>query len=202
METNHNPGLGITRRHFFQDCGVGVGKIALASLLYNALSPWSSLAATRPDDPLLPRAPHFKPKVKRVIHLFMAGAPSKLDLFDYKQQLVRFEGKPIPPEIIGGQRYAFIRSDAAALGPRFKFSRYGQCGAELSEMLPHLGGVADDICLIKSVHTDQLNHAQAQIFLNTGFSQPGRPSLGSWVLYGLGSETTELPAFVVMSTGA
>ncbi|MCF7763731.1 MAG: DUF1501 domain-containing protein [Verrucomicrobia bacterium] len=202
MEPNHNPGLGITRRHFFQDCGVGVGKIALASLLSNALSPWSSLAAPRPDDPLLPRAPHFKPKVKRVIHLFMAGAPSQLDLFDYKQQLVRFEGKPIPPEIIGGQRYAFIRSDAAALGPRFKFSRYGQCGAELSEMLPHLGGVADDICLIKSVHTDQFNHAPAQIFLNTGFSQPGRPSLGSWVLYGLGAETTELPAFVVMSTGA
>jgi hypothetical protein len=202
MEPNHNPGSGITRRHFFQDCGVGVGKIALASLLSNALSPWSALAAPRPDDPLLPRAPHFKPKVKRVIHLFMAGAPSQLDLFDYKQQLVRFEGKPIPPEIIGGQRYAFIRSDAAALGPRFKFSRYGQCGAELSEILPHLGSVVDDICLIKSVHTDQFNHAPAQIFLNTGFSQPGRPSLGSWVLYGLGAETTELPAFVVMSTGA
>ncbi len=115
---------------------------------------------------------------------------------------MKYEGRPIPPEIIGGQRYAFIRSDAAALAPRFKFSRHGQCGAELAEVLPHLGSVADDVCLIKSVHTDQFNHAPAQILLNTGFSQPGRPSIGSWVTYGLGSESSNLPAFVVMSTGA
>src|SRR5262249_31776198 len=108
----------------------------------------------------------------------------------------------IPPEIIKGQRYAFIRADAAALGPRFKFARHGQCGAELSEALPHLAGIVDDICLIKSVHTDQFNHATAQIFLNTGVAQPGRPRLGSWVTYGLGAETTDLPAFVVMSTGS
>jgi uncharacterized protein (DUF1501 family) len=132
----------------------------------------------------------------------MAGAPSQLDLFDYKPKLAQFEGKPIPPEVIGGQRYAFIRSDAAVRGPRFKFAKHGQCGAELSEMLPHLAGVVDDICLIKSVHTDQFNHAPAQLFLNTGFSQPGRPSLGSWVTYGLGAETSDLPAFIVMSTGS
>ena len=104
--------------------------------------------------------------------------------------------------MIGGQRYAFIRPDAAALGPRFKFARHGQCGAEISEMLPHLAGVVDDICLIRSMHTDQFNHAPAQIFFNTGFSQPGRPSIGSWVTYGLGAETRDLPAFVVMSTGS
>jgi hypothetical protein len=125
-----------------------------------------------------------------------------LDLFDYKPELAKLEGKPLPPSIIGGQRYAFIRPDAAVLGPRFKFKKYGQSGAEFSEMLPQLGEIADDICVIKSMHTDQFNHAPAQIFLNTGFARPGRPSLGSWVFYGLGSETRDLPAFVVMSTGA
>ncbi|MCA9209410.1 MAG: DUF1501 domain-containing protein, partial [Planctomycetales bacterium] len=109
---------------------------------------------------------------------------------------------PLPPSVIGGQRYAFIRPDAAVLGPRYKFAKHGQSGAELSEMLPHLAKVVDDICLIRSTHTDQFNHAPAQIFFNTGFSQPGRPSFGSWVLYGLGCETRDLPAFVVMSTGS
>ena len=113
-----------------------------------------------------------------------------------------FEGQPLPPSVIGGQRYAFIRPDAAVLGPQFKFARHGQCGASLSEMLPHLATVVDDICIVKSTRTDQFNHAPAQIFLNTGFSQPGRPSLGSWVLYGLGCESQDLPAFVVMSTGS
>jgi hypothetical protein len=112
------------------------------------------------------------------------------------------EGKPIPPSVIAGQRYAFIRSDAAVMGPRFKFAKHGQSGAEISEVLPHLAKIVDDICLVKSVKTDQFNHAPAQIFFNTGFQQPGRPSLGSWVLYGLGAETQELPAFVVMSTGS
>lgn len=132
----------------------------------------------------------------------MAGAPSHLDLFDYKPKLAEFEGRPIPPEIIGGQRYAFIRPDAAALGPRFRFRKFGDNGTLLAEVLPHLGSVIDEVCLIRSVRTDQFNHAPAQIFLNTGFSQPGRPSLGSWVTYGLGAETNDLPAFVVMSTGS
>ena len=192
----------ITRRHFFRDCGIGVGKIALASLLTESFAGASSAESSVGAKSLPVQAPHFPGKAKRVIHLFMAGAPSQLDLFDYKPTLARFEGKPIPPEIIGGQRYAFIRSDAAALGPRFKFAKHGKSGAELSEMLPHLATVADDICIIKSVHTDQFNHAPAQIFFNTGFSQPGRPSIGSWVTYGLGSEAANLPAFVVMSTGA
>jgi Protein of unknown function (DUF1501) len=194
-----SPALNITRRHFFRECGVGVGKIALASLLTNALSGRASSAPS--SNALAAKLPHFAPKAKRVIHLFMAGAPSQLDLFDNKPELARLEGKPIPPSVIMGQRYAFIRADAAVLGPRFKFKKYGKCGAELSEMLPHLAGVVDDICLVKSMHTDQFNHAPAQIFLNTGFSQPGRPSIGSWVTYGLGAETSNLPAFVVMSTG-
>jgi hypothetical protein len=195
-----NPPI-VVRRHFLRDCTLGLGKMALGSLLVSGMNK-AAHAAEAPANPLVPKAPHFAPKAKAVIHLFMAGAPSQLDLFDYKPKLVEYEGKPIPPEVIGGQRYAFIRSDAAVLGPRFKFAKHGQSGAELSEMLPHLAKVADEITLVKSVRTDQFNHAPAQIFLNTGFSQPGRPSLGSWVLYGLGAETNELPAFVVMSTGA
>ena len=175
----------------------------MASLLADALSPQSVQAV--PADTtrtLSPKPPHFPAKATAVIHLFMAGAPSQLELFDYKPELTKLEGKPLPPSVIGGQRYAFIRPDAAVLGPRYKFAQHGQCGAELSEMLPHLANVVDDICLVRSCHTDQFNHAPAQIFFNTGFSQPGRPSLGSWVLYGLGAETQDLPAFVVMSTGS
>jgi len=182
----------VTRRHFLGECGVGLGKIALASLLAGE----TARAQDRPT------APHFKGKAKAVIHLFMSGAPSHLDLFDYKPKLKELEGKPLPPSVIGTQRFAFIRSDAGVLAPRFKFARHGQCGAELSEMLPHLAKVVDDVCLVRSVKTDQFNHAPAQIFFNTGFSQPGRPSMGSWVTYGLGSESKNLPAFVVMSTGA
>ena len=192
----------LARRQFFRDCAVGVGKIALASLLTDAVRPKAAGGDTAGANPLAARPTHFRPKAKSVIHLFMAGAPSHLDLFDYKPTLARFEGKPIPPEIIAGQRYAFIRSDAAALGPRFKFQKRGQCGAEIADVLPHLAKVVDDICLVRSVHTDQFNHAPALIFFNTGFSQPGRPSIGSWVTYGIGAETSDLPAFVVMSTGS
>jgi uncharacterized protein (DUF1501 family) len=191
--------LAVTRRHFLRDCGVGLGKMALAGLLTDALALRTGAATV---NPLAPKRPQFTPRARRVIHLFMAGAPSQLDLFDYKPELARLEGKPLPPSVIGGQRYAFIRPDAAVLGPRFKFAKHGRCGAQLSEVLPHLAGVVDDLCFVKSVHTDQFNHAPAQIFFNTGFSQPGRPSLGSWVLYGFGAETSELPAFVVMSTGS
>lgn len=184
----------LARRYFLNQCGVGLGKAALASLLVGSTA--------RADTTLPPKKPHFPGKAKAVIHLFMAGAPSQLDLFDYKPQLAKLEGKPIPPEVIKGQRYAFIRSDAAVLGPRFKFAKHGKSGTEISEVLPHLAKVVDDICLVRSVTTDQFNHAPAQIFFNTGFGQPGRPSFGSWVLYGLGSEAKDLPAFVVMSTGS
>jgi uncharacterized protein (DUF1501 family) len=192
--------LPLTRRQFFRDCGYGVGKIALASLLTGATARAQSPAPAA--NPLAARPPHFAPRARAVIHLFMAGAPSQLELFDHKPALARLEGRPIPPEVIGGQRYAFIRPDAMTLGPRFRFRRYGQSGAELSEMLPHLARVVDDVCIVKSMRTDQFNHGPAQIFLNTGFAQPGRPSMGSWVVYGLGAETENLPAFVVMSTGS
>ncbi len=183
----------LSRRYFLQTCGVGLGQIAASSLL---------LADAPASHPLAPKKPHFVGKAKRVIHLFMAGAPSHLDLFDPKPALTKLEGKPLPPSVYGDQRYAFIRADAAVLGPRFPFRKHGQSGVELADVLPHTAKVVDDLCLIRSVTTDQFNHAPAQIFFNTGFPQPGRPSLGSWVLYGLGAETRDLPAFVVLSTGA
>jgi len=188
-----------TRRHFFRDCGVGVGKIALASLLMEAQLRAAPAAIA---DPQAPRPPHFAPRAKRVIYLFMAGAPSQLDLFDHKETLKKFDGKPVPAEVVKGQRYAFIRPDANLMASRFAFARHGQGGAELSEMLPHLAKVADDIAIVKSMHTDQFNHAPAQIFVNTGSSLPGRPSIGSWVTYGLGSEASDLPGFVVLSSGS
>lgn len=186
--------LDVTRRYFLRTCGVGLGKIALASLL-------TDTARAQPAAGLA-RRPHFPGRAKRVIHLFMTGAPSQLEMFDHKPELARLEGRPLPPSVIRGQRYAFIRPDAAVLGPRFRFARHGQSGAELSEALPHLARVVDDLCIVRSVHTDQFNHAPAQIFFATGFSQPGRPCLGSWVVYGLGSDSRDLPAFVVMSTGS
>src|SRR5690349_9044428 len=191
-----------SRRWFLKECGLGLGKVALATLLTDAFAGKARGATGNAADALQPRAPHFPAKAKRVIHLFMAGAPSQLDLFDNKPELAKLAGKPLPPSVIGGQRFAFIRPDAAVLGPQYKFAQHGQSGAELSEALPHLAEVVDDICLIKSMKTDQFNHAPGQIFLNTGFSQPGRPSLGSWVIYGMGSEAENLPAFVVMSTGS
>jgi uncharacterized protein (DUF1501 family) len=182
-----------TRRHFFRDCGVGVGKIALSTLmLENAMRSNSLEAAVRP--------PHFPAKAKRVIFLFMAGAPSQLDLFDNKETLRKFDGKPVPPEVVKDQRYAFIRPDASLMASRFQFAKHGKSGAELSEMLPHLSKVVDELAIIKSMHTDQFNHAPAQIFMNSGSPRPGRPSMGSWVTYGLGAETNDLPGFVVLSS--
>ena len=191
--------LNITRRYFFRDCGVGVGKIALASLLSEKL-----IAGVPPskEDPLAERPSHFPAKAKAVIHLFMAGAPSHLELFDHKPDLRKIEGKPLPESVTQGQRLAFIRSDAAVMGPQFQFAKHGQCGMEISEALPYLSKIVDDVCLVRSCHTDQFNHAPAQTFFQTGFSVPGRPSIGSWVTYGLGCVTKDLPAFVVMSTGS
>jgi hypothetical protein len=186
----------MTRRQFFQDCGVGVGKIALASLLAGGAGRAAAFA-----NPMSARLSHFAPKAKHVIYLFMSGAPSQLDLFDYKPELVKFDGVPVPPEVVKDQRYAFIKPDAALMSSRFKFSRYGQSGAELSEMLPHLATVADDIAIVRSVHTDQFNHAPAEIFMMTGSPLFGRPSMGAWVTYGLGSEADNLPGFVVLQSG-
>ncbi|MFT6180559.1 MAG: hypothetical protein ACJAXZ_003619 [Akkermansiaceae bacterium] len=181
----------LSRRYFLGECSLGLGKIAAAALLTNSLQGRS----------LEPKLPQIKPKAKAVIHLFMAGAPSQLELFDPKPHLTKLEGSPLPASIIGDQRYAFIQPDAAVLGPQFEFKQYGETQATLGSPLAPLGAVADDLCIVKSCSTDQFNHAPAQLFLNSGFSQPGRPCLGSWTLYGLGAESDNLPAFVVMSTG-
>ncbi len=190
-----------TRRHFFRDCGVGVGKLALASLLAESLAGTSHAAPQHPANPTAPKPTHFEGRAKRVIYLFMAGAPSQLDLFDYKPKLAELEGKPLPPSVIQGQRYAFIQPDAAVLGPRFRFAKHGECGAEISEMLPHLAKVVDEIAIVRSVHTDLFNHSPAQLFVNTGSGIPGRPSMGSWLSYGIGSEADDLPSFVVLKSG-
>jgi len=185
-----------TRRQLFQTCGVGLGKVALASMIARELG-FTPLQAADSE----PRGYHHQPRVKRVIYLFMAGAPSQLDLFDHKPKLVELEGKPIPPSVIAGQRYAFIQPNAAVLAPRFRFARHGESGAELSEIMPHLATVADDLAIIKTVHTDQFNHSPAQLFVNTGSPIPGRPAMGSWLTYGIGSDAVDLPGFVVLKSG-
>ncbi|MDA7922286.1 DUF1501 domain-containing protein [Verrucomicrobiales bacterium] len=141
------------------------------------------------------------PNAKRVIYMFMAGAPSQLELFDNKPKLRELDGKPIPPSVIAGQRYAFIQPDAAVLAPRFPFARHGQSGMELSDRLPHLASIADEIAVVKSMNTSQFNHAPAQIFVNTGHPLPGRPAMGSWLSYGIGSDADDLPSFVVLKSG-
>jgi len=174
-----------------------VGKIALASLLCGRTA-----QAAAPANPLAPKSSHFAPKAKHVIYLFMAGAPSQLDLFDHKPVLTQYDGQPIPADIVKDQRYAFIQPDAALMSSRFAFNRHGQSGAELSELLPHLSKVADDLAIVRSVHTDQFNHAPAQLFINTGSPLQGRPCLGSWATYGLGSLADDLPGFVVLNSGS
>lgn len=188
----------VARRWFLQQCGVGLGAVAFSSLLAEA-----GFAATdnTPADPLAPRKPPLAPKAKRVIFLFMAGAPSHLELFDYKPQLAKFDGTLPPADLLKGYRAAFINPNSKLLGPKFKFAKYGQSGTELSELLPHLSKVVDDIAVVKSMVTDAFNHAPGQLLMNTGTMQFGRPSMGAWVTYGLGSESKDLPAFVVFSSG-
>jgi hypothetical protein len=194
----------VTRRWFFKQCGVGLGAIALRDLLggkgpaAEAASPAESAAA----NPLAAKLPHYFGKAKRVIYLFMAGAPSHLELFDNKPELAKWDGKLPPADLLKGYRAAFINPNSTLLGPKFKFAKHGQSGAELSELLPYTAQVADDLCIVKSMHTDAFNHAPGQIMMNTGSQQFGRPSIGAWVTYGLGSESADLPAFVVFSTGS
>ena len=183
----------LSRRWFFRDCALGLGSIALGSLLGN-----KAVAATA--NPLAPKRQHFAPKAKRVIYLFQAGAPSQLDLFDPKPALEKWNGKPIPAEFVKGQQYAFIKPDAALYASEFKFAKHGKSGADLSDALPHLAGVVDDIAIVRSMATDAFNHAPGQIFMNTGSQQFGRPSMGAWVTYGLGSESQDLPAYVVLNS--
>ena len=187
----------VARRWFFQQCGVGLAGMALGNWIGQ-----SGQAATVGSNPLAAKQPHYAPKAKRVIFLFMAGAPSHLELFDNKPQLAKFDGTLPPPELIKDYRAAFINPNSKLLGPKFKFAKHGECGAELSELLPHLAGVVDDIAIVKSMATDAFNHAPGQIMMNTGSQQFGRPSMGAWVTYGLGSDSENLPGFVVFSSGS
>ena len=182
-----------SRRWFLQDCGIGLGAAALA-----AMAGTEAIAST---DPLAPKKPQFAPKAKRVICLFMAGGPSQLELFDYKPQLEKFNGTLPPADLLKGYRAAFINPNSTLLGPKFKFAKYGQSGAELSELIPHTAEIVDDITIVKSMVTDAFNHAPGQLLMNTGAQIFGRPSMGAWVTYGLGCESKDLPAFVVFSSG-
>jgi hypothetical protein len=186
----------ITRRHFFKQSGFGIGGLALSALVDE------QLFAQHGTSPLASRAPHFAPKAKHIIYLFMAGAPTQLDLFDNKPALQKHDGEEIPAEFVPkGERFAFIKGTPRLLGSPFTFKQYGQSGAELSELLPHLATIADEIAIVRSVKTTQFNHAPGQIFMNTGSQVFGRPSIGSWLTYGLGSDSHDLPGFVVLLSG-
>ena len=190
----------ITRRHFFRDCRVGLGSMALGSLL----AAEKTLAAEVQPAGFVPgsRGLQWPAKAKSVIFLFMAGGPSQLELFEPKPKLQELSGQVIPESYVKGKRFAFIKSDAKLLGTVRKFAAHGESGAVISECLPHLAGVADDICLVRSMSTDVFNHGPAKLFMNTGSPQfMGRPSMGAWVTYGLGSESKNLPGFVVLQSG-
>src|SRR5437660_22392 len=191
----NTPPRSLARRWFLKECGVGLGAIALGHL---AGMPVSAAASTL--DPLAPKRSPIQGRAKNVIFLFMAGAPSHLELFDNKPQLAKFDGTLPPPELLKGYRAAFINPNSKLLGPKFKFAKHGQCGAELSELLPHLAEVVDDIAIVKSMVTDAFNHAPGQILMSTGSQQFGRPSIGAWVTYGLGRESSDLPAYVVFNS--
>jgi Protein of unknown function (DUF1501) len=197
-ETQSDRLLLKTRRHFFKDCRIGLGALALQQLARDAGADESGTA----HDPLAARSGHFEGRAKAVIYLFMAGGPSQFELYDFKPKLRELDGQPAPDSFFPKDKsFAFIGKGAKLLGTRRSFSRYGECGVELSELLPNIGRVADDICWIRSLKTDVFNHGPAKLFMNTGFQAPGRPGMGAWVTYGLGSESRNLPGFVVLQSG-
>ena len=192
-----------TRRHFFSQCFVGLGNIALGGLLSNGKLTASNVP--RVENPLAPKAPHFTPKVKRVIYLFMAGAPSQFETWLYRPKLGELDGQPTPDSFLEGKRFAFMerfmKDKLKLLGPRRKFHQHGESGTWVSEIFPHMAGVVDDLALVHSLTTENFNHAPAKLFFNTGSTRFGRPSMGAWLSYGLGSESQNLPAFVVLRSG-
>ena len=184
-----------TRRHFFSACSVGLGSIALSQLM--------AAEAAKTQNALSPKPPHFAPKAKSVIFLFMAGGPSQLEMFDYKPQLTKLNGQPIPESFTKGKRFAFMDSSHRSdlLGTKAQFKQHGQSGAWVGNLLPHTASIVDEISIVKTCKTDLFNHAPAKFFMNTGSGLFGRPSMGSWVTYGLGSECEDLPGFVVLQSG-
>lgn len=193
----------VTRRAFLHRSATGIGALALASLLNRDLfAADAANQAMRSFGAVNPL--HFAPKAKRVIYLFMSGAPSHIDLFDYKPKLVELTGTELPKSVRGDQRITGMTSGQKQLlcvGTPFKFARHGKCGAELSEILPHTAKIADDIAIIRTLNTDPINHDPAVTYIASGHQQPGRPTLGAWVSYGLGSENHNMPAFIVMLSG-
>ena len=198
MKTEDSIPLHLTRRHFFARGARGIGAAALASLLGSS----HSASAEVPSLPKDLRVLHRSPRAKRVIYLFQSGAPSHLDLFDPKPQLVKMNGKPMPESLTRGQRIAQLMGQPLnCVGSRFRFDRHGQSGMEISELLPHIGSIADDIAMVRSMHTEAINHDPGVTLMQTGHQQAGRPAMGSWISYGLGSENEQLPAFVVLASG-
>ena len=186
-----------SRRNFLATSASGIGSLALAALLKD-----EGLLAAQASDPLAPRVAHFAPKAKNCICIYLEGAPSQIDLFDPKPKLNELHGKPLPESMTKNVRFAFIQKETAVLlGSPRKFAKHGQCGMELSDYIPHLATCADDIALVRSMHTDQFNHHPGQLMMNCGSPLFGRPSMGSWVTYGLGSESKNLPGYVVLSAG-
>ncbi|NRA74886.1 MAG: DUF1501 domain-containing protein [Planctomycetes bacterium] len=184
----------VTRRWFLGQVGLGIGGVALSSLISDHKSMAGEPMQVFP-------APHFAPKARRIISIHMAGSPPQQDLFDPKPLLDELNGQPCPDDLLEGVIFPFIKGHPKILASPYKFQRHGSCGMEISELLPHLGEVADEICLIRSMHTDQFNHAPAQLFIYSGSSRFGRPSMGSWLTWGLGSMNEDLPAFVVFVSG-
>ena len=187
-----------TRRHFLSRCAVGLGGIALASMLNQARG-----AGAAPAGPLAPKPTHFPARAKNIIYLFMAGGPSQLELFDYKPKLAELNGQPIPQSFIEGKRFAFMDSSHGTrlMGTRRQFAQHGRSGMWVSELFPHTARIVDDLTMVKSCQATLFNHAPAKLFMNTGSGQFGRPSMGSWLNYGLGSECQDLPGFVVLQSG-
>jgi hypothetical protein len=199
MHLEHETAALLTRRHFFGRMATGIGAAALASVLNPQLFAEEPAAGQATLGTL--QHLHFAPRAKRVIYLFMSGGPSHIDLFDYKPKLKEFHGMELPGSIRMGQRITGMTSGQKSfpcVAPMFEFKQHGQCGAYFSELLPHLGSIADDLALVKTMNTEAINHDPAITFIQTGHQQPGRPSLGAWLSYGIGSENRELPAFVVM----
>jgi hypothetical protein len=186
------------RREFLRGVAGGIGMAALGNLLS---ADGLSAAAMGESNPLLPKKPHFAPKAKNIIYMFMEGGPSQYELFDPKRALEKYDGQSLPPSMTKDLKLAFIKPTAKVMANRYPFQRFGQCGMELSGLAPHLGSVADEITLVRSMHTDAFNHHPGQLLLFTGSIQFGRPTLGAWVMYGLGSESQNLPGFVVLSSG-
>jgi len=191
-----------TRRHFLQTCSTGLGAMAMGAFFgCSQTAEQPKLAGAVSNDPMQPRPALFPGRAKRVIYIHMAGSPSQLELFDYKPELVKYDGKDCPQELLEGKKFAFIRGVPKMLGPPGKFAQHGQSGAYISDYLPHLQTVADELTFLKAMYTDQFNHAPAQLLMHTGAARLGRPSIGSWVTYGLGTENDNLPGFIVLASG-